>query len=145
MQKIDIQELHEQLKANEWSAPFLHPRFAQTIQFKLWNTAERLDSIPELKDDWRNVPNLFNSGGDKLKPQSASNNGTVASATPKTYDRHSVTLSDIARFVLCHHFGGVYLDADTVFLRDWEELWGWGGAFAYRWSFHDKVGIPSAR
>ena len=33
-----------------------------------------------------------------------------------------------------HRFGGVYLDADTIFLLDWEELWGWKGAFAYRWS-----------
>jgi len=36
--------------------------------------------------------------------------------------------------VLCHRFGGVYLDADTLLLRDWEEIWGWKGAFAYRWS-----------
>jgi WD repeat and SOF domain-containing protein 1 len=45
-----------------------------------------------------------------------------------------VILSDLARFVLCHRFGGIYLDADTLFLRDWEEILGWKGAFAYRWS-----------
>ena len=36
--------------------------------------------------------------------------------------------------MVCHRFGGVYLDADSVLLRDWEELWGWKGAFAYQWS-----------
>jgi WD repeat and SOF domain-containing protein 1 len=40
----------------------------------------------------------------------------------------------MARFVLTHRFGGVYLDADTILLRDWTELFNWHGAFAYRWS-----------
>ncbi|KAJ7765530.1 hypothetical protein B0H14DRAFT_3165331 [Mycena olivaceomarginata] len=58
----------------------------------------------------------------------------TGSKSSSEYDRLSVILSDMARFVLCHRFGGVYLDADTILLRDWEELWGWKGAFAYRWS-----------
>lgn len=58
----------------------------------------------------------------------------IGSTSSKGYDRLSVVLSDMARFVLTHRFGGVYLDADTILLRDWEELWGWHGAFAYRWS-----------
>jgi WD repeat and SOF domain-containing protein 1 len=58
----------------------------------------------------------------------------AGSKSSSSYDRLSVILSDMARFVLCHRFGGVYLDADTIFLRDWEEIWGWKGAFAYRWS-----------
>ena len=62
----------------------------------------------------------------------------VGSTSSKGYDRLSVVLSDMARFVLTHRFGGVYLDADTIFLRDWEEIWGWKGAFAYRWSRLEK-------
>ncbi|KAJ7805563.1 hypothetical protein B0H14DRAFT_3771103 [Mycena olivaceomarginata] len=58
----------------------------------------------------------------------------TGSKSSSEYDRLFVILSDMARFVLCHRFGGVYLDADTILLRDWEELWGWKGAFAYRWS-----------
>ena len=58
----------------------------------------------------------------------------TGSKSSSSYDRLSVILSDMARFVLCHRFGGVYLDADTILLRDWEEIWGWKGAFAYRWS-----------
>ncbi|GAA6017392.1 hypothetical protein JCM10207_005619 [Rhodosporidiobolus poonsookiae] len=54
------------------------------------------------------------------------------------YDRLSVVLSDMARFVLTHRFGGVYLDADTILLRDWTELFNWHGAFAYRWSRLEK-------
>ncbi|ORY88517.1 hypothetical protein BCR35DRAFT_330052 [Leucosporidium creatinivorum] len=59
-------------------------------------------------------------------------------STSQKYDRLTVVLSDMARFVLTHRFGGVYLDADTLLLRDWTELFGWKGAFAYRWSRLEK-------
>ena len=62
----------------------------------------------------------------------------VGSSSESDYDRLSVILSDMARFVLTYRFGGVYLDADTIFLRDWEELWNYRGQFAYRWSWHQK-------
>ncbi|KAI5891399.1 uncharacterized protein SCHCODRAFT_02628989 [Schizophyllum commune H4-8] len=153
-----LRDMYDQLKASPWAAPFLHPRFKDVIQFKLWNTTEQLDGVPELKTEWRALRDtLFNSGGHIINvPQKqqqeesvADVNGTAAATTTKDendmlnrlgskssseYDRLSVILSDMARFVLCHRFGGIYLDADTIFLRDWEELWGWKGAFAYRWS-----------
>ncbi|KII93859.1 hypothetical protein PLICRDRAFT_171565 [Plicaturopsis crispa FD-325 SS-3] len=169
-------DMYEQLKSNPWASPFLHPRFHDVIKFKLWNTTEQLDGVPELKDEWRELQDtLFNSGGiihnvpakdknagsnsssqsESGEPSGAAANGTApqkpsptnaakaeeddiynrtGSKSATAYDRLSVILSDMARFVLCHRFGGIYLDADTIFLRDWEELWGWKGAFAYRWS-----------
>jgi WD repeat and SOF domain-containing protein 1 len=160
-------EMFDGLAANQWAAPFLHDRFKDIIKFKLWNTTEQLDGVPEIKDFWRlHTDTLFNAGGYVYKvpkrrststsetsiPSMVSTNGVeqkdVTIVTPKdddiftrvgsqsqeTYDRLSVILSDMVRFVLCHRFGGVYLDADTLLLRDWEELWGWKGAFAYRWS-----------
>jgi len=175
-----LRNMFESLKTNPWASPFLHPRFKDVIQFKLWNTTEQLDGIPELKDEWRTLEGgLFNSGGhiiqvpkeeeSKSKSKSeitssssregADGEKTVAegvsatneaepddddmlnrlgSKSSSSYDRLSVILSDMARFVLCHRFGGIYLDADTIFLRDWEELWGWKGAFAYRWSRLEK-------
>ncbi|KDQ63507.1 hypothetical protein JAAARDRAFT_120845 [Jaapia argillacea MUCL 33604] len=156
-------DMFDSLKANPWAAPFLHPRFKDVIYFKLWNTTEQLDGVPELKEEWRALSDtLFNSGGVIVnvpadKQQHPAGTG-AAKASPTsmptsedddplhrlgsksvdTYDRMSVILSDMARFVLCHRFGGIYLDADTIFLRDWEELWGWRGAFAYRWSRLEK-------
>jgi DDB1- and CUL4-associated factor 13 len=177
-------EMFEQLKSNPWASPFLHPRFKDVIQFKLWNTTEQLDGVPEIKDEWRQFKEaLFNSGGhiisvpaDKLREQesshlsssSASPNGTVpsnlsptgskkgksddddmlnrtGSKSSSSYDRLSVILSDLARFILCHRFGGIYLDVDNIFLRDWEELWGWKGAFAYRWSRLEKYNTAVLR
>jgi WD repeat and SOF domain-containing protein 1 len=206
-------EMFESLKDNAWSRPFLHPRFKEVIKFKMWNTTEQLDGVPELRNEWRNLA-LFNSGGVKYEappskdtkeedpirvgrgdvdpedagdgelqdaepedgkepeerfgrfgnvtdglaaiaedatqetkreasPSSDGNDqddllNRVGSTSASGYDRLSVVLSDMARFVLCHRFGGIYLDADTLLLRDWEELWGWKGAFAYRWSRLDK-------
>ncbi|KAF7320089.1 Pyruvate kinase [Mycena kentingensis (nom. inval.)] len=154
-----VRDMEMQLKNNPWSAPFLHPRFKDVIQFKLWNTTDQLDSIPELRDPatgWRaHARSLFNSGGHVInvpaqeKEEKVSIGGENANVTVKvddddilkrtgsksssSYDKLSVILSDMARFVLCHRFGGIYLDADTILLRDWEELWG-HMAFAYRWS-----------
>ncbi|BEI81432.1 hypothetical protein CcaverHIS002_0205920 [Cutaneotrichosporon cavernicola] len=165
-------EMYETLATNPWSAPFLHERFREVVKFKMWNTTEQLDGIPEMKPYWRDMP-IFNSGGNvykqsKLKqPEpkadveseveveaeaeaNANTGGTptikkkdglydkVGSASESDYDRLSVILSDMARFVLTYRYGGIYLDADTLFLRDWEELWNYRGQFAYRWSFHKK-------
>ncbi|KXN83643.1 hypothetical protein AN958_01209 [Leucoagaricus sp. SymC.cos] len=148
-------DMFDSLRSNPWASPFLHERFKGVVEFKMWNTTEQLDGVPELKDEWRSK-DLFNSGGNVVNVNKKSSssarptsdrNGADAEAVVKddptnrtgsksasTYDRLSVILSDMARFILCHRFGGIYLDADTIFLRDWEELWGWKGAFAYRWS-----------
>lgn len=179
-----LRDMYDQLKQNAWAAPFLHPRFKDSIQFKLWNTTEQLDGVAELKNEWRALQEtLFNSGGHiievpeekkKAKPtvvstaatdSSASGNATEQENTSSTaadkddddmfnrmgskssdsYDKLSVVLSDMARFILCHRFGGIYLDADTLLLRDWEELWGWKGAFAYRWSRLEKYNTAVLR
>jgi DDB1- and CUL4-associated factor 13 len=157
-----LRDMFESLKTNPWAAPFLHPRFKDVIQFKLWNTTEQLDGVPELRDEWRSRSSLFNSGGHivnvpKAKEESvdadqyATKNDDddplkrLGSKSSSSYDRLSVILSDMARFILCHRFGGIYLDADTILLRDWEELWGWKGAFAYRWSRLEKYNTAVMR
>ncbi|THU97646.1 glycosyltransferase family 32 protein [Dendrothele bispora CBS 962.96] len=161
-----LTDMFRGLAESPWASPFLHPRFKDVIKFKLWNTTEQLDGIPEIKDEWRALQDsLFNSGGHVIsvkhqqEEESASGNDTTTSTkkddddmlnrlgskSSSEYDRLSVILSDMARFVLCHRFGGIYLDADTIFLRDWEELWGWKGAFAYRWSRLEKYNTAVLR
>ena len=198
--KHAVKKMFDSLAANPWSAPFLHERFRDSIKFKMWNTTEQLDGVPELAPFWRDHE-LFNSGGvkfhspkkneksrqnqkfgqaeaeaeDQRKNREAEESeaaqaaaekiesnsklvsdenieeeeeedndsddpmlNRVGSSSDADYDRLSVVLSDMARFIVTHRFGGVYLDADTIFLRDWEELWGWNGAFAYRWSRLEK-------
>lgn len=192
--KNAVKKMFDSLTANPWSSPFLHDRFRDAIKFKMWNTTEQLDGVPELAPFWRDHE-LFNSGGvrygspkkqekqsqpqkneqaedqrlnreaeeneaaqaaaervenNKNTPVASAENededdeydGTmenrVGSTSDANYDRLTVVLSDMARFILTHRFGGIYIDADTLFLRDWEELWGWDGAFAYRWSRMQK-------
>jgi WD repeat and SOF domain-containing protein 1 len=146
-----LTDMYDALKTNPWAAPFLHPRFKNVIKFKLWNTTEQLDSNLELRDEWRKMDTLFNSGGVTVSVPAENPAGSssailtktgdmvhrLGSKSEATYDRLSVILSDMARFIVTHRYGGIYLDADTIFLRDWEELWGWKGAFAYRWSYHE--------
>ncbi|KAJ6558444.1 hypothetical protein DFH09DRAFT_922613 [Mycena vulgaris] len=143
------QDLFEQLKSNPWAAPFLHPRFHHIIHFKVWNTSEQLNSIPETRDDWRSKKTLFKSNGHVVAVAADQDNDDLANRTGSQsadlYDKLSVIMSDMARFILCHKHGGIYVDADTLFLRDWEEMWGWKGAFAYRWSFHDAYNTAVLR
>ncbi|KAF7346844.1 Snorna binding protein [Mycena sanguinolenta] len=163
-----IHDMFAQLKESPWASPFLHPRFKDVIRFRLWNTTEQLDGVPEIRDEWRELQKtLFNSGGHVISvPEEDEDDETeegdvnahstkkkekddmlhrTGSKSSAEYDRLSVILSDMARFVLCHRFGGVYLDADTILLRDWEELWGWKGAFAYRWARHPKYNTAVLR
>ncbi|KAF5345281.1 hypothetical protein D9758_008432 [Tetrapyrgos nigripes] len=140
--------MFEDIKASPWATPFLHPRFKDIIEFKLWNTTEQLDATPEVSAGWRDLNTIFNSGGHMIPMPTLPKTWPSHIPTPigqkdaseyegeRETDKISVVLSDMARFLLCHRFGGVYLDADTLFLRDWEELWNWQGAFAYRWSWH---------
>lgn len=100
-------DLFEQLKASPWAAPFLHPRFNHIIHFKLWNTSEQLDSIPETRDDWRNKKTLFKSGPEGVIAVGSDqdNNNLVnrtGSQSADLYDKLSVIMSDMARFILCH-------------------------------------------
>ncbi|KAI8599932.1 hypothetical protein EDD21DRAFT_405637 [Dissophora ornata] len=45
-----------------------------------------------------------------------------------------VALSDEARFLILYHYGGMYLDADVLLLRDMAPLYDVGMEFAYEWS-----------
>ena len=46
---------------------------------------------------------------------------------------HKIAYSDLLRFVALYFFGGLYVDADTMFLRDMRDLH--GQSFAFKWDF----------
>ncbi|WWC92301.1 uncharacterized protein L201_007255 [Kwoniella dendrophila CBS 6074] len=96
---------------------------------------ELLDEI-KVDEETTELPQTTKSANSNKKKDSVFEK--VGSSSESDYDRLSVILSDMARFVLTYRFGGIYLDADTLFLRDWEELWNYRGQFAYRWSWHQK-------
>jgi WD repeat and SOF domain-containing protein 1 len=124
------QLLSKQILSNPWSAPFTHPRLTGIIKFKLWDTEEQVHAIPELRQGWSTLKHSNPQDG----RATAMGPSIMDSSHAEEYDHASVVLSDLARFVLCHRFGGIYVDADFVFLRDWGELLRAPWAFAYSWS-----------
>jgi len=74
--------------------------------------------------------------GDLEKKLSESKNPVVNSNMCKelTHRTGAVASSDLFRFLVLFFFGGIYFDADTVFLKDmavWHELASYG--FAFKW------------
>jgi len=116
----------------------------RALQDSLFNSGGHVISVPQKKKNahakppQKDDPNATAAAVPAATGSSDDDDDDLANRTgsksSSSYDRLSVILSDMARFVLCHRFGGVYLDADTILLRDWVEIWGWKGAFAYRWS-----------
>lgn len=145
-----------ELKKNVWAAPFLHPRFKDVIEFKVYDGVAQFDATPELHHEWgtkqrRAFEDAALQAEEEKEPISRSNTTSIglraarSSSSEIDYDRASVEESDLVRFILCHRYGGIYLDVDVLFLRDWEELWGWQGAFAYRWSRLDRYNTAVLR
>lgn len=59
------------------------------------------------------------------------------------YGGESNSRSNFARLVVLYHYGGVYVDADTLFLRDLSPLVhtpGYRDEFCYHWSSHMPYG-----
>ncbi|KAH9944136.1 uncharacterized protein BXZ73DRAFT_96633 [Epithele typhae] len=104
--------------------PLPAPTFNHAIQFKLWNTTEQLDHTPELKNEWREMGgDLMQSEGRK-RPKSDKKVGSDVALDGNSKEDHTsynklpVILSDLVRFVLCHRYGGAYLDIVSGYLRE---------------------------
>ncbi|ORX93948.1 hypothetical protein K493DRAFT_315743 [Basidiobolus meristosporus CBS 931.73] len=59
-----------------------------------------------------------------------------ANLSPKAVK--TVAYSDMVRFVVLNLYGGLYHDADVLFLRDYRPLYYAPEAFAYQWSYTPK-------
>ncbi|KAF9330887.1 hypothetical protein BG006_006198 [Podila minutissima] len=71
-------------------------------------------------------------------PPSSHNSANTTKATNATITTTTnitpVAFSDEARFLILHRYGGMYLDADTLLLRDMSPICDTGLEFAYEWS-----------
>ncbi|CAG8575075.1 6074_t:CDS:1 [Scutellospora calospora] len=100
-----VDENSEDLRLNNEILPLI--RFSgKNLVFKKWITSEQLNSDP-----------IFNGWKSKLRS-----------------NQNVVGFSDIVRFVLLYRYGGMYLDADVLCLRDMRPLYYLNFDFAYRWS-----------
>ncbi|CAG8609709.1 14861_t:CDS:1 [Acaulospora colombiana] len=101
-----LEKNDEDLRANKHAKSLL--RFSPTnIEFRKWDITEQL-----------NYDSIYSGWERKLKSKTK-----------------VVSYSDTVRFVLLHRYGGIYVDADTIFLRDMSPLYYLDYEFSYRWSF----------
>jgi hypothetical protein len=101
--------LHEttmSLEENPHAKPLLSLS-PKFIEFKKWDTEEQLNYDP-IYYGWKRI---FNS------------------------KRKTVSFSDMVRFVVLQRYGGIYVDADVLFLRDLRPLYQTDFEFSYQWSF----------
>ncbi|CAG8711511.1 14966_t:CDS:1, partial [Acaulospora colombiana] len=98
----------EDLSENSYILPLL--KFSpQFIQFRKWNVTEQLSYDPIYK------------GWEKSMKK---HHGKIT----------TVGYSDMVRFVLLNRYGGLYVDADVLLLRDMRPLYHLNYEWSYRWS-----------
>ncbi|KAF9337058.1 hypothetical protein BG006_006382 [Podila minutissima] len=99
----------EDYEKNEFAKPLVAPAVAEHVQIHAWDQK----ALEE-----------FAYGSQKQEDLSPS----TGPATPP------VALSDEARFLILYRYGGMYLDADVLLLRDMSPFYDAGREFAYEWS-----------
>ncbi|KAG5460226.1 MAG: hypothetical protein BJ554DRAFT_7749 [Olpidium bornovanus] len=98
----------EQFRAGELTSTLV-PRLGRAVELKLWNSTEQLDAVGFADGfDWR----------DHFDPSTA-----------------TVAFSDMVRFVVLHNYGGMYVDADVIFLRDMLPMYNANFEFSGQWGF----------
>lgn len=63
----------------------------------------------------------------------------------KINNKKIVSFSDLVRFIILYIYGGIYIDADTIILRDLKEIYDIEYEWAYRWSFHNYMNTAVLR
>ncbi|KAF9146373.1 hypothetical protein BG015_011620 [Linnemannia schmuckeri] len=97
------------------------------IKFHIWNQeAQHAFAYPPPppSTDYNDIEQPLEGGGEDATSAKPSN-------TPVT---PPVALSDEARFLILNRYGGMYLDADVLLLRDMSPFYDSGIEFAYEWS-----------
>nr|CAG8499369.1 10420_t:CDS:1 [Entrophospora candida] len=110
-----IEDLKENYKENA-NMKLLKKFIPKHIELRNWNTKEQLSSI-----------DLFN-GWDKI----FAGEGTVS-------------FSDLVRFALLYKYGGIYVDADVLLLRDMRPFYYSNFEFSYHWSYKDEYNTAILR
>ncbi|KAG0090592.1 hypothetical protein BGZ92_002611 [Podila epicladia] len=101
----------EDYEKNEFAKLIVAPAVAEHVQIHAWDQ-KALEEFAYGSQD---------SNQDDLSP-------STGPVTPP------VALSDEARFLILYRYGGMYLDADVLLLKDMSPFYDAGTEFAYEWS-----------
>ena len=101
--------------------------------------------VDRRSDEVQRLHNLFYEGhvefrsldefDDELREVGVQMSRTLWSVVCGIFFDPRAGIGDAARFLLLHRLGGVYVDVDTLFLRDLQPLFAY--EFAYKWSYVD--------
>lgn len=129
--------LKEYVSQNQWAAPFADPRFTKFIKFNFWSQRDQMDAVPEWSEDWRAIKlsDLTKRAKERVVANGGIRHGSNADQLVKAFN---ITMEDTAKWLLPQRYGGIYVKSGVLFLRDWEEIWNYRGAFATRTSGIDE-------
>ncbi|KAF9407396.1 hypothetical protein BGZ94_002707 [Podila epigama] len=123
----------EDYEKNEYARPLVSPAVQEYVIFHAWDQKE-LEAFA-----YGPVPSSPQPEGQERVTEGTT--GTTETPGAKTVTVTSgrpiappVALSDEARFLLLYRYGGMYLDADVLLLKDMSPFYEAGREFAYEWS-----------
>lgn len=96
-----------------------------------------LEPPPATSETYRALVNRFNRSDFSIQFRQANIDelakNTCVQRTPRVWKTPGniplQTKSDVFRLVVLHKYGGIWIDTDTILLRDVTPIWEWGGEF----------------
>lgn len=141
----DLGPDESQWKNKLLKSPFAHillnGRFSHVIKFKNWNATEQMDATPEWSSEWRDAARLDRRPKKKkLMQKDEAEEPSFVFVGPTAGDQihqvYNISMANTARWTIPHNHGGIFVERGVLFMRDWEEIWNYRGAFATRSAPH---------
>ncbi|KAG0321756.1 hypothetical protein BGZ99_003689 [Dissophora globulifera] len=124
----------EDYSQNTFAKDLVSPPLNRFVKIHMWDQEEQETyAYPALMTD-------LDSNNRDGQQQGQEQGGPNATAVVPP-----VALSDEARFLILYRYGGMYLDADVLLLRDMSPLYDSGMEFAYEWSYTQQYNTAVLR
>ncbi|KAG8802578.1 hypothetical protein FRC17_006381, partial [Serendipita sp. 399] len=105
----DSSRWKETLWKTSWAVPLVDSRFTELIKFKSWNATEQMDASTEWSSEWRNAAVFVRQKKPNVDYEDESPFAGPA-AGDHLHQSFNISMSDTARWLLPHRYGGVFLD-----------------------------------
>ncbi|PVG04787.1 hypothetical protein CPB86DRAFT_771423 [Serendipita vermifera] len=148
---VQESKLQQWISQNTWTQTFMDARFTKFIKFKIWDGTEQMDATVEWSKEWRDRGRYSHFTEKSSTEASAHSHIHERREVDETSDLQSftsaeelhttlnVSMTDTASWLLPHRYGGMFVSPEILFLRDFEEIWNYRGAFG---TFSPNATIP---
>ncbi|KAI1316403.1 hypothetical protein EDD11_010046 [Mortierella claussenii] len=124
----------EDYAENPFAKDLISEHLKQFVKLHVWDQkAQESFAYPSTADVFVEKDEKWDQDQDQDRDQKQTARGSMVTKQSKT-QAPPVALSDEARFMILYRYGGMYLDADVLLLRDMSPLFDAGMEFAYEWS-----------